>query len=166
MQNLTHLTAGLPSREFAAGMVILTENQPTDVLYILAEGKVEVLKRDVTVAVTAHPGAVFGEMSVLLGQPPTATVRCLTPARFFVVDEPLKFLHSNPAACFAVARLLAERLSSMTHYLVDLKAQFEDRQDHLGMVDEVLDTLMHNQKRTPRTAPPLEPPPASAPGGL
>jgi hypothetical protein len=33
----------------------------------------------------------------------------------------------------------------MTSYLADLKAQFHDRSDHLGMVDEVLASLMHHQ---------------------
>ena len=38
-----------------------------------------------------------------------------------------------------------QRLNAMTSYLADLKAQFHDRSDHLGMVDEVLESLMHHQ---------------------
>ena len=33
----------------------------------------------------------------------------------------------------------------MTHYLVDLKQQFADHENHLGMVDQILDTLVHHQ---------------------
>ena len=40
----------------------------------------------------------------------------------------------------------------MNSYLVDLKRQFADHGDHLSMVDEVLETLVHHQE------------PASAPG--
>jgi CRP/FNR family transcriptional regulator, cyclic AMP receptor protein len=35
----------------------------------------------------------------------------------------------------------------MGRYLVDIKLQFRDRSDHLGMIDQVLDTLMHKQPR-------------------
>ena len=34
---------------------------------------------------------------------------------------------------------------SVTSYLVDVKKQFEDQQSHLGIVDEVLETLVHAQ---------------------
>jgi hypothetical protein len=44
-----------------------------------------------------------------------------------------------------VAELLAQRLNSVTGYLADLKRQYEDHDDHLGMVDEVLETLTHQQ---------------------
>jgi hypothetical protein len=45
-----------------------------------------------------------------------------------------------------VARLLARRLDSLNKYLVDVKAQYEGH-DHLGMVDEVLEALMHRHPR-------------------
>ena len=34
---------------------------------------------------------------------------------------------------------------SLTQYLVDVKAQFADQSGHLGMVDQILDTLVHHQ---------------------
>jgi hypothetical protein len=33
----------------------------------------------------------------------------------------------------------------VTTYLADLQHQFSEREDHLGMVDEVLDSLLHHQ---------------------
>ena len=42
------------------------------------------------------PGAVFGEVSVLLNQPHSATVRCLAPSRFHVVRDSLNFLQGHP----------------------------------------------------------------------
>jgi hypothetical protein len=44
-----------------------------------------------------------------------------------------------------LGRLLAQRLSAATTYLVDLKRQFEHQSNHLGMVGDVLETLMHQQ---------------------
>ena len=60
-------------------------------------------------------------------------------------DEASVFLRSNPDIAFRVAELLAQRLHSVTTYLADLKRQYEDQDDHLGMVDEVLETLTHEQ---------------------
>jgi hypothetical protein len=39
----------------------------------------------------------------------------------------------------------------MTHYLVDLKQQFAEHENHLGMVDQILDTLVHHQAAPTRT---------------
>jgi hypothetical protein len=44
-----------------------------------------------------------------------------------------------------VGRLLAGRLNAATTYLADLKRQFEHQSNHLGMVGEVLDVLIHQQ---------------------
>jgi hypothetical protein len=46
-----------------------------------------------------------------------------------------------------MAGILARRLDSLNRYLVDIKRQFEGRSDHLGIIDEVLDSLMHKHPR-------------------
>jgi hypothetical protein len=72
-------------------------------------------------------------------------VKTLEPSTFYVVAEPLDFLRSTPEVALTVAELLARRLHAMTTYLVDLKQQFEDHDNHFGMIDEVLDVLSHAQ---------------------
>jgi len=59
-------------------------------------------------------------------------------------------LEATPAISVHVARLLARRLNAVTTYLVDLKRQYEDRDDHLGMVDEVLESLLQLQTKRGR----------------
>ena len=39
----------------------------------------------------------------------------------------------------------------LTHYLVDVKQQFTGLTGHLGMVDQILDTLVHHQAPRART---------------
>jgi len=53
-----------------------------------------------------------------------------------------EFLGQSAAASLEVARLLARRLDSLSKYLIDVKRQYEGH-DHLGMVDEVIEALMH-----------------------
>jgi CRP-like cAMP-binding protein len=107
---------------------------------------VEVLRGDTQVVVVAEPGSVFGEMSILLDVPHTATVRAMTPGYAYVFDNADAFLRSNPEIAFIIAKLLATRLNAATTYLVDLKRQFAEHEDHLGMVGEVLESLMHHQE--------------------
>jgi CRP-like cAMP-binding protein len=75
MTSILDKCAGVPRREFAAGTVLLSEGETSGRLYVLADGSVEVLRGETQVAVIGEPGSVFGEMSVLLNRPHTATVR-------------------------------------------------------------------------------------------
>jgi CRP/FNR family transcriptional regulator, cyclic AMP receptor protein len=145
MASILDKCASLPRKQFAPGTVLLSEGETSGRLYILAEGSVEVLRGDTQVAVIGDVGAVFGEMSVLLNRPHTATVRATSPVGVFVFDDAESFLKSNPEIAFFVGKLLAERLNAATTYLVDLKRQFEGQGNHLGMVGEVLEALIHQQ---------------------
>lgn len=137
----------VPRLTLPAGHVVITEGRPIDGLYFLETGEVEVLKLGVPIAEVYEPGAVLGEMSWLLDTVPTATVRALTACTFRHVAEPEAFVREHPEVALAIARTLAQRVDSLGRYLVDIKNQFKDRADHLGMIDEVLDTLMHKQPR-------------------
>jgi len=135
-----------PVQEFAAGDILIGQGDCTGLLYILIEGTVEVTKDGVSVTKSNEPGAIFGDLAALLGEPHTAAVRALTPARFHVVVEAKEFLEQHPAVNLHLCKLLARRLDAVNQYLVDLKQQFAGH-DHLGMVDGMLDMLMHRQPR-------------------
>ncbi|MCJ7527112.1 MAG: cyclic nucleotide-binding domain-containing protein [Methyloceanibacter sp.] len=145
MASILDKCVGVPRKEFAPGTILLSEGETSGRLYILAEGSVEVLRGDTQVAVIGEAGSVFGEMSVLLNRPHTATVRATSPVDVFVFDDAASFLKSNPEIAFFLGRLLAERLNAATTYLVDLKRQFEGHSNHFGMVGEVLESLIHQQ---------------------
>ena len=70
-------------RRVSAGAVVIHEGGTTGHLYVLIEGRLEVLKGDTVVASIAEPGAVLGEMSVLLDQPHTATVRAAADSTIY-----------------------------------------------------------------------------------
>ena len=129
-------------RRFDAGQFVIRQGEQTEELFFLIEGAVEVLKDDVRVATASQPGLVFGEMAVLLGSAHTASVQATKPSAFHVVTQPREFLKTSPALCLHVSELLARRLDALNKYLVNVKHQFEGH-DHIGMVDEVLEALMH-----------------------
>jgi CRP-like cAMP-binding protein len=156
MSSILDKCAGAPCERFPAGTVLLSEGETSGRLYVLAEGSVEVLRGDTQVAVIGEAGSVFGEMSVLLGRPHTATVRAASPVGVFVFENAESFLKSNPEIAFFVGKLLAERLNAATTYLVDLKRQFEGHGNHFGMVGEVLETLIHQQSEEFTSGPEAE----------
>jgi hypothetical protein len=47
--------------------------------------------------------------------------------------------------------MTATRLDGLTQYLVDVKGQFAGLSGHLGMVDQILDSLVHHQSGPTRT---------------
>lgn len=135
-------------QEVADRTVILDEGQKTGRVYVLAEGRLEVFRGDMQVTVLEEPGSLVGEMSVLLDAPHTATVRALGDAKVHVVEDGAAFFSARPELSWLVARLLARRLNAATTYLVDLKRQFAGCGNHLELVGEVLETLMHQQERS------------------
>jgi CRP-like cAMP-binding protein len=147
MTTLLRLGERLPATEIGAGEVLLPEGERTGLLYVLIEGEIEIRKEEVEIDVISQPGAVFGEISALIDIPHMATVRARTPARVLRIENATRFLEDNPDSAVEVAKLLAERLNNVVGYLADLKRQFAGR-DHMSMVDEVLGSLV-NQQRTP-----------------
>ncbi len=78
--------ASFPVATYQAGDSVLAAGSRTGRLLILKEGMVEVVKQGVQIAMVREPGAVFGELSVLLGQPHTADVRALEASQFHIAD--------------------------------------------------------------------------------
>jgi CRP/FNR family transcriptional regulator, cyclic AMP receptor protein len=134
-------------RRAAAGEVLLAERQKTGRLYVLASGTVEVLRGDTRVALISDAGAVFGEMSILLNTPHTATVRTVTDCELFAYDDALAFMRSDPEITFEIAALLAQRLNTATTYLADIKQQYAGSGSHLAMVSDVLASLVTQPAR-------------------
>ena len=140
-------SAGLPEIAVPAGAVIIAEGEAHIRLYVLVDGAVEVSRAGSSLRIVDEPGAVFGEMSALLGGSATATVRTVGEARLRRSDDGPSFLRSNPAVTHAVATMLAERLDVMTGFLVDLRRQYAGQDGSLGILDTVLDSLRHHQPR-------------------
>lgn len=139
---LRHCTGG-HERIIASGTSLLEEGYGTGHLYVLLEGRLEVVKAGSTVALVSEPGALFGEMSLLLEQPHTATVRALADCRIYEILDAQRFLAENPEATLWIARMLAQRLNVANTYLADLKRQYAGHGTHLAMVGDVLQSMIN-----------------------
>lgn len=138
----------LPVRTWQAGEVVLRQGQTTGRLLVLKEGSVEVISDGQQIALASEPGAVFGEMGVLLGQPHMADVRALEPSTFYMADGKV-FLRVHRMAALHVAVILARRLASVHHNLDRMKDRLTTDQrggpleDMLDAVDRSLHRIRH-----------------------
>jgi CRP-like cAMP-binding protein len=119
--------AALPVVTYQAGETVIAEGSRTGRLLILGKGVVAIVKEDTEIAQVAEPGAVFGELSVLLDKPHTAEVRALETSRFHVANATTLFAQ-DPIAILYVATTLAHRLDAANQALIQLKSQLHARQ--------------------------------------
>ena len=142
MADILDYCQGREAKSFKPGDVLIKEGGQEGKLYVLIDGQVEVLRKDTQVSYIDEPGSIFGEMSVLLDMPYSATVRALSETRAYVIDDAIKFLMSDPAIAIDVASLLARRLYYTTSYLVDLQQQAAGKREDLDLVDRILAQLV------------------------
>ena len=139
---LDYCTGGM-ERDLPVGGILIHEGGKTGHLFVLIRGRLEVVKGDAVVAVLTEPGAMLGEMSVLLDQPHTATVRAASDSVIYEFDDAAAFLSEQPAVSLLIARLLAQRLNVATTYLADLMHQYAGHDNHLSMVGELLQSMIN-----------------------
>ena len=142
MREILDYCKGAVRRKVPAGTIVIKEGSKTGHLFVLVEGQLEVLRGDTVVAVLSEPGALTGEMSLLLDRPHTATVRTAMPSTFYEVESAASFLNEEPAVALLIAQLLAQRLNIATTYLADLMKQYAGHGNHLEMVGEILQSMI------------------------
>jgi CRP-like cAMP-binding protein len=142
MPDILEYCKGRKVETFKSGSVLIQEGGEERKLFVLIEGQVEVMRKDTQVSYIDEPGSLFGEMSVLLDTPYTATVKALSSVKAYVIDDSLAFLGSKAEISLELASLLARRLYYTTSYLVDLQQQAAGRREDLDLVDKILAQLV------------------------
>ena len=142
MADILEYCEGLKIASFKSGGTILTEGERLGKIYILKEGEVEVIREKTQVTHIDEPGSIFGEMSVLLDMPHSATVKALSATRMYEIPDALTFLDKRPEFSLHIATMLARRLYYTTSYLVDLQQQAQGKRQDLDLVDEILASLV------------------------
>ena len=131
--------ANLPLVTYQPGETVIVDGSKTGRLMILKKGNVAILKENTEIARVAEPGAVFGELSILLDQPHTADVRALETSQFHVANA-TTLLAENPIAVLYVATTLAHRLDSANQALIQLKNQLLTGEPH-NVVAKTVSTI-------------------------
>jgi CRP-like cAMP-binding protein len=121
--------ANLPLVTYQPGETVIANGSRTGRLLILRKGTVAIVKEDTEIARVAEPGAVFGELSVLLDRPHTSDVCALESSQFHVANA-TTLLAQNPIAVLYVAKTLAHRLDRANNALIELKNQLLTGEPH------------------------------------
>ncbi|NJK59852.1 MAG: cyclic nucleotide-binding domain-containing protein [Oscillatoriales cyanobacterium SM2_1_8] len=115
-EELLALVASGYRQNFSPHIYICREGEASETFYIILSGSAEVLsERTQQRLAILNEGEFFGEMSVLLGLPRTASVRTLEDTTVFVLARPhlQRLLANNTRLSEEVAQKLAERQQAL-----------------------------------------------------
>jgi len=158
MTDMLALSAHLPEIVLAPGELLVREGDTGGSLWVLVSGRLTVSKGTVAVNTIDRPGALVGEISLLLDTAYGANVRAAEPCVLRHAADGQALLASDPGITRLVAIGLAERLNLVTAYLADLKQQY-DGAPGLAMVSEVLAQLTQHQGAVARPGSARDPDP-------
>jgi CRP/FNR family transcriptional regulator, cyclic AMP receptor protein len=110
---ITKLVKFLRLAQFSKGDFIIQKGDPGKNLYIVLSGTIEVLGDNNARIAILKKGEVFGEMSLLSGDPVGANIKVVEPAKvlYFQSHDFRKVLHQFPTMQLYLARLLSKRLA-------------------------------------------------------
>ena len=118
VDELVAVIHGLNLITFEPGDIILTEGDPGDSMYMLTAGTVKAVKRNAAgrqVAVNElSEGAFFGEISILTGQPRSATVVATSHCELLELDRPTldSIVTTHPNVRQVLEKFSKERLAN------------------------------------------------------
>ena len=158
MENMLVHCAHLPEVSFEPGDVVVAEGGAAGPIWILVSGALQVRKGLIPVNTVTEPGALVGEISLLLNSAFSATVEATSPTVMRYAADGRALMSSNPAISTLVAVGLADRLNFVTTYLADLKHQYGDAPG-LSMIPNVLRQLAQRQSPVARPGSAREPDP-------
>jgi CRP/FNR family transcriptional regulator, cyclic AMP receptor protein len=130
-----------PLRVFEAGDVVLASGSETGRLLVLSRGAVDVVKNEVYITRVTEPGAVFGDMAALLGQPHSADVLAVQTSSFYVIEDAEAFLKAEPWAALYLAVVLAGRLDEVNRLLIDAGTRLAQAEHRRGFIGQTLDQI-------------------------
>ena len=146
MSGLAALTITLPLEKLAPGTQLTTEGTRSGQLYILEAGRLRVTRGGVTLATIDQPGAIVGEMAVLLGTPHSATVTAETEAKVRVMAEAMDTLLQHPELALHIATVACARLNTTSALLVEMQHQTADQPREQALMRRILGALTAQPK--------------------
>jgi CRP-like cAMP-binding protein len=132
-------------RRIGRGQVLFVEGEPSDHLFFVQDGRLRVFRdspRGDEITLTfIEAGETIGELSVVDGQPRSASVDAVVASELLAVPSELvrEVLRSSTAGAWAVAELLAERVRRLTDKTADLVLLDLPRRLGKLLLDEAVD---------------------------
>jgi CRP-like cAMP-binding protein len=118
---LVQLAARVRRRTFGAGEFVVRQNDPGDSFYVIERGTAAVILEATGAARTVgqlQAADVFGEMSLLAGEPRSATVRAMTDLSVITVDHEAfkEIISADPVILEPLSEIAAHRLAAQQEH--------------------------------------------------
>lgn len=135
------------TEDISPGDNLFLEGDDTRDMYVLVSGRLEVRKDDKVLFEITKPGSLVGEMSYLLENRRTATVRAITEVRVIRIpgDRVEDFLVEFPAIAPQISKGLAQRLKETTKVMLGFKEFCDQLPDAVIMTDKDRNIIAWNR---------------------
>ena len=112
-QQLQEVLQRMKAREYEAGSLLLQKGDRGKHLFVLVSGRVAVMDTQGGVLDTMEGGDVFGEMSLISGEPINATIKAMENSKVLYLEgrQFMRMLQTYPDMQMYFARLLSQRLA-------------------------------------------------------
>lgn len=120
------MDTGALGRTYQDGEVIVRQGEVGDCMFVIQEGKVEVVAEmgdsEVRLAVREE-GDFFGEMAIFERDVRSATVRALGEVRVLTVDKKnfLRRIHEDPSLAFRLVETMSGRIRDLSEEVAQYK---------------------------------------------
>jgi CRP-like cAMP-binding protein len=150
MTTLAALAVSLPLETLPPGAQLTSEGSYSGRLYLLESGRLAVSREGITLASIDEPGAIIGEMAVLLGIPHSVTVTAEVTTVVRVIDEAPDVLSQHPDFALHLATLACARLNATSALLVELRQAATGKKQEQALMSRILTAMLATPKVTGR----------------
>lgn len=122
------MDTGALGKIYHDGEIIIHQGDIGDCMYVIQEGKVEVIveqgDREVQIAVRSK-GELFGEMAIFEKERRSATVRAVGTVRLLTVDEKnlIRRVHEDPSLAYRIVEMMSHRIRELSNEVARLKLE-------------------------------------------
>lgn len=140
---LLDLSAITIEQTIAPKCIVFKEGDKGDALYIIKNGKINVLKRNSSgvdsILVSLGKGAVIGDMAIIDELPRSASIATIQETTFLIItkDDFRNLLADVPEISFQILKLTTERLRATNVHLKELETSTNQMEDVIRVITKI-----------------------------
>jgi CRP/FNR family transcriptional regulator, cyclic AMP receptor protein len=144
---LSDLTLLLDLKTIPVDKVVIKKGAPGDHLFIVLEGKAVVLAEDGSKIAELQQGEIFGEMSLLSGEPTSSSVQTTAPSKVAMlsIKNFKQIVIKHPVLQLFLFKLLVDRAQEMALKAGNITSGMTGELEEIAMVD-LLQLINSSQK--------------------
>ncbi|MGE5344617.1 MAG: cyclic nucleotide-binding domain-containing protein [Acidithiobacillales bacterium] len=121
--SMSPVGTGVLGKQYEDGEIIVRQGEPGDSMYVVQEGRVEVLRREGDKEYCLRelgPGEFFGETAIFEGETRPATVRAVGEVWVYSLerDSLLRRIHEDPSLAFGLIQQMSYRIRELERALL------------------------------------------------